>query len=75
MSYRLRWVKAKKYAEESGEAPSAVHARLRRGVWLDGVHAKIVDGNLWVNLEKVDEWREDWPNQACASARTRVGGG
>lgn len=55
----IRWVKLKKYCELSGDTPEAVRNRRRRGVWLDGKQAKCApDGNLWINLQKVQEWVE-----------------
>jgi hypothetical protein len=53
----LAWVKLKKYCEQSGDTTDAVHAKRRRGQWLDGIHCRVADdGNLWVNLEAVNEW-------------------
>lgn len=55
----LKWVKLKKYCQESGDTSDAVHAKRKRGIWLDGVHTKIAaDGNLWVNTEAVEKWVE-----------------
>ncbi len=55
----LKWVKLCKYVELSGETRDSVHAKRRAGHFIDGVHTKIADdGNLWVNLEKVQEWVE-----------------
>ena len=53
----MNWVKLPKYCELTGDTPDAVHAKRRKGQWLDGVHCKIApDGNLWVNLEAVERW-------------------
>jgi hypothetical protein len=53
----LKWVKLKKYCELSGDTPSAVRNRRKRGQWLNGVQATLApDGNLWINLTEVEQW-------------------
>lgn len=53
------WVKLKKYCENTGDTPDAVHAKRKKGQFVDGVHCKIADdGNLWVNTVEVDKWVE-----------------
>lgn len=60
----MKWVKLKKYCDDSGDTKDAVHAKRRKGMWLDGVHCKIADdGNLWINTEAVEKWVEQG-NQA-----------
>lgn len=55
----MKWVKLKRYCELSGDTPNAVHARRKKGLWLDGVQCKLgPDGNLWVNLDEVEKWVE-----------------
>jgi hypothetical protein len=55
----VKWIKLKKYCELSGDTSNAVHAKRKRGLWLDGIHCQIgPDGNLWVNLEAVEKWIE-----------------
>ena len=55
----LKWVKLKKYCELSGDTSDAVHAKRRKGIWLDGIHCKVAaDGNLWVNLIEIEKWVE-----------------
>jgi len=58
-NYTLKWVKLKKYCQISGDTPDAVHAKRRKGTWLDDVHCKIApDGNLWINLVEIEKWVE-----------------
>lgn len=57
----MNWVKAKKYYEITGDTHDAVHARRKRGQWVDGIHCRIVAGSLWIDLEQVQEWIEN-PN-------------
>ncbi|KTC98711.1 hypothetical protein [Legionella erythra] len=55
----LKWVKLKKYCQDSGDTANAVHAKRKKGVWLDGIQCKIgPDGNVWINLIEVEKWVE-----------------
>lgn len=56
----MKWVRLKKYCELSGDTPDAVHARRKRGIWLDHSQCQIgPDGKLWINLEEVEQWIEN----------------
>ncbi len=56
----IKWVKMKKYCQETGDTSNAVHAKRKKGVWLDGIQCKIgPDGNIWVNLIEVERWVEN----------------
>jgi len=56
----MKWVKLKKYCETSGDSVDAVHAKRKKGMWLNGVQCKVgPDGNLWINLLEVDKWVEN----------------
>ncbi|HGU7262615.1 TPA: excisionase, partial [Legionella pneumophila] len=56
----MNWVKLKKYCEISGDTSNAVHAKRKRGMWLDGVQCKVgPDGNIWINLVEVERWVEN----------------
>ena len=54
----LRWVKSSRYCEASGDTPDAIDKRLRTGVWLRDIHARMPDGSksLWINLDAVNDW-------------------
>ena len=55
----IKWVKLKKYCYETGDTSNAVHAKRKKGIWLDGVQCKIgPDGNIWINLFEVEKWVE-----------------
>jgi hypothetical protein len=55
----MKWVKLSKYSDMSGDSPDAVHAKRKKGQFVDGVHCKIAaDGNLWINTEMVEKWVE-----------------
>lgn len=56
----MKWVKLKKYCQDSGDTANAVHAKRKKGVWLDGIQCKIgPDGNVWINLVEVERWIEN----------------
>ena len=55
----MKWVKLKKYCQDSGDTSNAVHAKRKKGIWLDGIQCKIgPDGNIWINLIEVERWVE-----------------
>lgn len=61
----IKWVRLKHYCALSGDTADAVHARRRRGQWLDEVQCRIApDGNLWINLCEVARWVESTPTVA-----------
>lgn len=67
-SIPLKWVKLKHYCALSGDSVDAVHARRRRGQWLNDVQCRIApDGNLWVNLSEVEQWVENTRTVADAA--------
>ncbi len=68
----MRWIKLKKYCEISGDTSNAVHAKRKRGMWLDGVQCKVgPDGNIWINLVEVERWVEN--GNKATNIRLRVG--
>lgn len=68
MNHPTEWVKLNKYCEITGDTPDAVHSRRRAGKWLDGIHCKLVDGNLWVNLKSAQQWVEAWGTPKARAA-------
>ena len=68
----MNWVKLKKYCEISGDTSNAVHAKRKRGMWLDGIQCKIgPDGNIWINLVEVERWVEN--GNKATNIRLRAG--
>jgi hypothetical protein len=66
----MKWVKLKKYCIDSGDTPNAVHAKRKKGVWLDGIQCKIgPDGNIWINLIEVERWVENGNKAIARSLR------
>jgi len=54
----MKWVKLQKYCIISGDTANAVHARRKKGIWLDGIHCQVRNNNLWINTEAVEKWVE-----------------
>lgn len=68
----MKWVKLKKYCLDSGDTANAVHAKRKKGVWLDGIQCKIgPDGNIWINLIEVEQWVEN--GNKARNIRLRAG--
>lgn len=66
----MKWVKLKKYCQETGDTTNAVHCKRKRGMWLDGLHCKLgPDGNLWVNMVEVEKWVENGNQATLQSLR------
>lgn len=57
-----KWVKVSKYCAETGDTPGGVRAKRRSGLWQEGVQwKKAPDGNVWINVEAVQQWIEAKP--------------
>ena len=54
----LKWVKLNHWCNLTGDTRDAVYARRKTGKWTDGVHCKVRDGNLWVNVIEGQSWVE-----------------
>ena len=66
----MKWVKLKKYCLDSGDTANAVHAKRKKGVWLDGIQCIIgPDGNIWINLIDVERWVENGNKAIIRSLR------
>jgi hypothetical protein len=53
------WVLIKKLCELIGYTDDAVRAKIRRGVWLSGIHwIKAPDNRILINVEAVKQWIE-----------------
>jgi len=64
----MKWVKLKKYTEHTGDTANAVHAKRRKGIWLDDVYCRVgPDGNIWINLDEVEKWVEGGNQQTLQS--------
>jgi hypothetical protein len=69
----LKWVRLKKYCELSGDTPDAVHARRRKGEWLNDRHCRLApDKHVWINLSEVEKWVEQTNNVVMRRRLLRV---
>jgi hypothetical protein len=68
----IKWIKLKKYCQESGDTAHAVHAKRKKGIWLDGIQCKMgPDGNIWINVLEVEKWVEN--GNKATNIQLRVG--
>lgn len=55
----MNWVLIKKLVELTGYTDDAIRAKIKRGVWLSGVHwRKAPDNRILFNLEAIKLWIE-----------------
>ena len=55
----MKWVLINKVIELVGYTDDAIRAKIKRGIWLSGVHwKKAPDGRLFFNLEAIQKWIE-----------------
>ena len=50
------WVLKKQAEKQLGLTTGQIKSKLARGVWQRGRHVKVVDSQMWINLEKVQQW-------------------
>lgn len=64
------WVLLKKWCEDTGDTPMAVHQRRAQGIWLDGKHCKLVvapgskRGRIWIHTPTANSWVQNGGNVA-----------
>jgi hypothetical protein len=57
--HSVMWVQLTKFCELTGYTRDAIYAKMRRGVWAQGVHwRKAPDGHIMVNIEEYHRWIE-----------------
>lgn len=55
----MKWVLINKVIELIGYTDDAIRAKIKKGVWLQGIHWKRVpDNRLFFNLEAIQKWVE-----------------
>lgn len=65
----LRHVTIAKFAAESGYTEDAIRAKIKNGVWLEGVvWVKAPDGRILISIEGYETWVQG--KQASALRRT-----
>jgi hypothetical protein len=55
----VSWIRLQKFCELTGYTADAVYAKMRKGVWAQGLHwCKAPDGHIMINLKAYDQWVE-----------------
>ena len=55
----MRWIKANKYYELTGETYRSFKRKRENGTFILGIHYKIAeDGRIWINTDMIEEWIE-----------------
>jgi hypothetical protein len=55
----MKWVLINRVIELIGYTDDAIRAKIKKGVWLHGIHwKKAPDGRLFFNLEAIQKWIE-----------------
>ncbi|MDP1678581.1 MAG: excisionase [Candidatus Nitrotoga sp.] len=53
----MKWVLIKKVVELVGYTEDAIRAKIKKGVWLCGIHwVKAPDGRILFNIEAIQLW-------------------
>lgn len=61
----IYYVKLSVFEQHTGYSPDAVHSKIRKGVWREGVHfRRAADGNILMDLRAYHQWAEN-PQQAA----------
>lgn len=68
-----KWVRLKKFLEDTGETKDSVRNKIRNGSWVEGViWKKAEDGKLRICPAEVDRWIENGCQRASQSGRTSI---
>jgi hypothetical protein len=60
MVENMKWVMIFKLYELIGYTDDAVRAKIKRGIWLKGIHwTEAPDGRILCNLEAIQKWIEN----------------
>ena len=55
----MNWVLIKRIVEMLGYTDDAIRAKIKRGVWREGIHwRKAPDGRIFINLKAIQAWVE-----------------
>ncbi|WP_395504690.1 excisionase [Ectopseudomonas hydrolytica] len=61
-----RWVLIPKAAEMFGYTANAIEHKVKSGMWSQGrMWRKARDGRIFINIEEVDKWVEQSPQEAA----------
>lgn len=53
------WVLMKKYCDDTGHTPNAIHKKRNGGKIAEGIHWIKRDGNIYINVRAMDKWVEN----------------
>ncbi|ATX79964.1 Putative excisionase (DUF1233) [Mariprofundus aestuarium] len=55
----MKWITIKKLSDLTGYSEDAIRAKIRKGVWLMGLHwIKAPDGRVLFNPQAINSWVE-----------------
>jgi len=54
----MKYVLINKLCADTGYSPNAVRAKIKRGIWRDGVHFIKRQGRVHFNLKAIEAWVE-----------------
>jgi hypothetical protein len=55
----MKWVTVKKHAADTGYSEDALRQKIRRGIFIEGVHYRhSPDGRIQINVEAYNAWVE-----------------
>ena len=55
----MKWITIKKFSDLMGYSENATRAKIKKGVWLMGLHwIKAPDGRVLINPQAIDNWAE-----------------
>lgn len=61
-----RWVLIPKAAEMLGYSVNTIEHKVKNGMWSQGrMWRKARDGRIFINIEEVDKWVEQSPQEAA----------
>lgn len=61
-----RWVLIPKAADMIGYSKTAIEHKVKNGTWPQGrIWRKARDGRIFINIEEVDKWVEQSPQEAA----------
>lgn len=55
----MKWVTIRKFANLSGYSEEAVRQKIKKGIWLYGIHyRKAPDSRILISIKEIEKWIE-----------------
>ena len=55
----MKWITIRKFSSLSGYSEEAVRQKIKKGVWIFGVHyRKAPDSRIFINIQEIEKWIE-----------------